>query len=772
MREKLNHAFSPFLHLAFFPAFVFLLFIGENGEPFALSLLFALIFCGLSPIVCSVFFLLSVLISWNFQLFLIAFFQAVLLNLGYLLQKNRYEKTGEERLLFPFLALTLSLVIFVAFAPFTPYSLFDNFGVFFRYALTQKTLIAFVVFLFSATSLVGVKALLYKLLKCRFSGEELCFALLFLLLSGLGCCRFLGLHAYMGIAFTVLLVYNAVTKDASVTLASFLLSIPPALAHGYDAERFFFYGVTLFAFGRFGKLPAVLSLIFLHFTYGFLDGAFLVSSNLLLPVVLSVSLPSLVFIVFPPALLRKMEWALVFYKEKHLPRVAINRNRSAIGERLFELSGVFREIQTAFLTLGGNEAQENAKNFICRQTTATVCQNCQDYKACQRKNRDENLYRLVDIGCAKGKVSLIDLPSALASVCARQNELLSFVNAQIADYHKYMLEAENAKDGRELLARQAQGVSEILKNLALDQSKPVVTYTDKEKRLAIAFLKAGVVCSELLVTGEEGDFSLSLVTFGEVSVKKIAKIASSYFNLPMIVAEKIPLSKNKFCCVLKRRPKLDAAFGVATRTKTGEMKSGDTHAVVKIDERKFMVALSDGMGSGEYAKQISESTIALLESFYRAKMPSATVLSTVNKLLTFSKEETFACVDIAVIDLDSGQADVIKIGSPSGFILSGSRLTLLESESLPLGILDAVRPTTASHILSFDDVLLFLSDGITSAFPSTSDLYEILKTVPASNPQALADGLMDCALNAYGGIALDDMTVVAVRVFSSEKEIA
>ena len=111
MREKLNHAFSPFLHLAFFPAFVFLLFIGENGEPFALSLLFALIFCGLSPIVCSVFFLLSVLISWNFQLFLIAFFQAVLLNLGYLLQKNRYEKTGEERLLFPFLALTLSLAL-------------------------------------------------------------------------------------------------------------------------------------------------------------------------------------------------------------------------------------------------------------------------------------------------------------------------------------------------------------------------------------------------------------------------------------------------------------------------------------------------------------------------------------------------------------------------------------------------------------------------------------------------------------------------------------
>lgn len=767
MRAQKTKGFSLPLHLIFFPAFVFLQFIGENGEPFALTALFSLIFSGLSPLVCGCFYLLSVLILWDFKLLLIDFFQTVALLLGFLLEKNRHEKTGDDGVLFPFLSLAVALTLFVVFSPFIPYELPSSFGGFFSFALTQKISVAFVIFLFSATSLVGVKALLFKLLKCRFSGEELCFSLLFLLVVGLGCCRFLGLYAYLGIAFLTLLVYTAVTKDASVIFASFLLSLPPALVHGLSVERFFFYGVALFVFSRYGRLASVFALFSVTFFYGFLDGAFLVSSNLLLPVVLSASIPAILFILCPTAVLRKMEWALIFYKEKHLPRVAINRNRSAIGERLFEISGVFREIQSAFLTLGGNEAQENAKAYICRQTTATVCQNCDDYKTCLHKNRDENLYKLVDIGCAKGKVSLIDVPTPLASVCARQSDLLFFVNGQIADYHKYMLEAENAAAGRELLARQAQGVSEILKNLALEQSKPVASYTEKEKQLSIAFLKAGVVCSEILVSGEEGDFTLSLVSFGEINVKKIGKIASEYFNLPMIVSEKIALSKNKFSCILKRRPRLDAAFGVATRTKAGETKSGDTHSVVKIDERKFMVALSDGMGSGEYAKQISESTIALLESFYRAKMPSATVLSTVNKLLTFSKEETFACVDIAIIDLDTGKADVIKIGSPSGFILSGSSLKILESASLPLGILDALRPTSATHVLESDDVLLFLSDGITSAFPSTSDLYEILKTVPTSNPQLLADGLLERALSAYGGVAMDDMTIVAVRVFNA-----
>jgi stage II sporulation protein E len=200
-------------------------------------------------------------------------------------------------------------------------------------------------------------------------------------------------------------------------------------------------------------------------------------------------------------------------------------------------------------------------------------------------------------------------------------------------------------------------------------------------------------------------------------------------------------------------------------TKTGETVSGDTHSVIKIDERKFMVALSDGMGSGEYARKISESTISLLESFYRAKMPSPLVLSAVNKLMTFSKEESFACVDIAIVDLDDGVADIVKIGSPVGFILSGNTVKVLENGTLPLGILDSLHPTSATYELLENDILLFLSDGITGAFGSTTDLYEVLKILPIRNPQQLVDSLLEKALQSYGGVAKDDMTAIAVRIF-------
>jgi stage II sporulation protein E len=316
-----------------------------------------------------------------------------------------------------------------------------------------------------------------------------------------------------------------------------------------------------------------------------------------------------------------------------------------------------------------------------------------------------------------------------------------------------------------LLAGQAKGVSEILKNLALEQSEPLRIYTEKERALSVALLTAGIVCSEVLIYGEEP--TLSLITYGRADVKKIAAVASHLFDMPMMISERIALNKDKYCCILRKKPYFDAAFGVAAMKKTGETASGDTHSVIRIDERKFLVALSDGMGSGEYARRISESTISLLESFYRAKMPSDTVLSTINKLLTFNKEETFACVDIAVVDLDDGRADVVKIGSPVGFILSGNTVRLLENASLPLGILDSLHPDPSAYELLENDTLLFLSDGVTDAVGSTSDLYEVLKTLPSHNPQQLADALLERALQAYGGIAKDDMTALAVRLFKA-----
>ncbi len=766
MRKKIEFP-KLFLNLACLLASVFLAQVGDNHEPFSLTLFYGMGAAGLSPILAALLYLISALPDFSPIPFLLYLAQAALLCIGFYLQrrygKNEFLKTG----VLPLLALSLSLGLFFAFSPFDAYLLPFPLDI-----LIQKAILASAIFLLSAIFSVAMKALLHKLLKCRLREDEIVFILLAFVLVGVGTCRFLSVNAYMGVAFFILLVYAAVTKDSSPPICAFVLSLPPLLVANLSPARFFVYGVAITLFAKSGRLAAVCALLAVFFSYGYLDGLYAYSTDRLVLSVLSAVLPCLLFILIPAPFLRAMENKLVFYREKHLSRIAINRNRAAVGEKLFEISAVFREIEATFASLGMGEADEAARAFIQATVSDEVCAQCQNRELCEQKGGRVALSKLIELGCMKGKASLIDMPSELSALCAQQSNLLYAINRQLVDYRKYMTEAENAACGRALLAGQAQGVSEVLKNLALEQSEPLRLYTDKERALSVALLSAGIVCSEVLVYGDEDDFTLSLITFGKSDVKRIAKIAGELFGVEMMISERLSLSLDKYCCILRKKPYYDAAFGVATIVKHGESASGDTHSVIKIDESKFMVALSDGMGSGEYAKRVSESTISLLESFYRAKMPSELVLSTVNKLLSFNKEESFACVDIAVVDLNSGKAGIVKIGSPVGFILSGNTVRVLENAGLPLGILDAVHPETGEYDLGENDVLLFISDGVSDAFGSTADLYEVLRTLPMRNPQQLADGLLERALAAYGGKAKDDVTVVAVRLFKNISETA
>ena len=49
--------------------------------------------------------------------------------------------------------------------------------------------------------------------------------------------------------------------------------------------------------------------------------------------------------------------------------------------------------------------------------------------------------------------------------------------------------------------------------------------------------------------------------------------------------------------------------------------------MVKINEGKILVALSDGMGSGISAENTSSAAISLIESFYKAGLKSELILS-------------------------------------------------------------------------------------------------------------------------------------------------
>ena len=590
-----------FLYLLFGGAAFCLQAVGDNGEPLSLALLYAVVGAGFSPIACAVLCALPALFPLNIFHFVLLLGQGILVGFGQFIQSKIPKRGLKKSGLISLLCLTAALALFVWLAPFELY-LLPFHEKFTPNAITQKVLIAAFIFLLSAAFSVAVKAVFYKFLKCRLRADEIIFSVLFFVIIGVGICRLFGLNAYMGMAFFILLLFCCATKDANGMLCAFCLSLPPLLTFSISPVNFFLFGTAVCAVIKRGRIAAACALLICFFSLGYFEGLYAYAAPQLVAAVLSVLIPTLLFILIPTPIVRFLENKLIFYREKHLSRVAINRNRAAVGEKLFEISAVFREIQATFTALGASEAETGAKEYIRDCVVREACENCTLYPVCQKRNLTPALDALVGVGCVKGRVTLIDIPRALADACNNQTTLLYALNRQLGEYNNYVTETENAATGRALLAGQAQGVSEILKALALEQSQPLQIYTEKERAFNLALLRAGIVCSEVLVSGEEENLTLSLVTFGKADVKIIAQVATQLFHAPMMISERLPLSDEKFCCILRRKPYFDAAFGVATARKKGAIVSGDTHSVIKLDERKFMVALSDGMGSGEYAR--------------------------------------------------------------------------------------------------------------------------------------------------------------------------
>ncbi len=730
-------------------------FVLPMGEPLSFALYYATLFCNFNPFVMSAFYLACSATALSVSATLSAAVQAMFLLLVCVFYRKLRFRMGYERIVFALLAQLPFIFLFphggYAVFPFPP--------------VLQKLLISCFLILLSIVCEGGMSALLFRAFRSRLSTGELCELALMWLFIGMGVYFALGLPFFYLLSLTLLVGAVTFVKTTAVIPFATVLSLPLTLALRSPAPiaAYTIFSCVMLLFLPYGKTVSVLSLLLTFAGTEYLNGTFSRTAYEIVFTMLSCALPVLLSLCLPDKFVRRINKSLLFYREHTLPRIAVNRNRRAVGEQLFEVSALFRDIENAFNDV---ETPTHVANQICEKLKNGVCKNCANRRACEASRVFDSFEKLVAVGRAKGRVNLIDLPCELAAHCSSTSGLLFSLNNILAEYARVDLELGAAREGRKLLAEQAHGVSEVLKDIALSESEEFV-FSEEENRLAETLAKEGILSSEIFLYGEEERFTATLTLDSAANGKRVCKIASEALGIPLTLAEKLPLTQDRACFVFKRKANFDASFGVAACKKDGELTSGDTHSILKIDERRFLTALSDGMGSGEEARAISDRTISLLESFYKAKMPSDTVMSTVNSLVAFSSEERFACLDVAAVNLDTGIADVVKIGSPVGFVLSGETLEVLEGDSLPIGVLETVHPVCLRVEMKADDFLIFMSDGITSAFGSSSDLCAYLSRLHPLNPQSLAEEILENALKRYHGHAEDDMTVLTVKLTKS-----
>ncbi|MBQ8427480.1 MAG: SpoIIE family protein phosphatase [Clostridia bacterium] len=631
-----------------------------------------------------------------------------------------------------------------------------------------RALVSVFTVILTLISVIAGKAIVEKGLKFKLGFEEFATIAIMVALFGLGVCNLLSPIVWKAVSILILLYVCYLFKLGTATLISCVLGLSLSIYYANINYVSVFLVLSLSAeslmkLSRFISAPAVILADYLCFILFHVYGAYGVRE--FSPVLIGCS----VFILTPSLILKKLKEKLYTFRERQLVRQTINRNRLMLSNKLYELSGVFLEMSNAFnLFQERSMNDEQAKNAIEKQIYSTVCRECENYARCKKNESNIliDLSKMTDIGFAKGKLTLIDMPRILSSTCTRPNNILYGLNKLLADFRAYKLDSENVKNGRDLVAAEASGIAEILRSLALETGETLKYQSRLERKLSDNLFKSGFTVTEILIYGEGERVSVGMiVAMPEFSVAQLQSIVSKTLSKPMLLTEKADITEDKCYLSFNKAADYDAVFGIAKVTKDGSDTSGDTHSVMRISGDRFLVALSDGMGSGKHAESISSTSLSLIECFYKAGLKSNLILNTVNTLLAINTEDSFTALDISVIDLKSCTADFIKYGSPYGFILNDNGIKIVEGNSLPIGIVEQLKPSVCSSTLCNGDVILLLSDGISDAFGSSGEIIDFLRTLPAKNPQTLANQVLEHALELNGGAKKDDMTALAVRIF-------
>ncbi len=617
-------------------------------------------------------------------------------------------------------------------------------------------------------SYVFTCAVVNKGLKNKFRYEEFASAGILLILLGIGVSNAITPYLWKGISAFLIVLIAFIYRRGVCTVVSALLGCSLAVYYGNInyVSAFILMAVaseSLIGFSRYFSALAITLIDYLAEVLFGVYGAYQLIDFL------SVFLGVAIICILPLKPLKRLKDKLNLFREKQLVRVAINHNRTILSNRLYELSTVFTEMAQAFFSFNQvGLTPERAKTVITNNLCEGVCKECKNSDKCKRKSEQINLgvFKLIDIGFAKGKLSLIDLPPELTENCLYPNNLLFSLNKLLAEYRQVSLDNQNVDTGRKLIAEQADDVSNILRELALDSGTTLRYHAKLEHALSEKLMQNGINVCELLIYGEKNNFSIGMVIcMKEFMLDKIIKIIKQVLNQNVDLFEQYNITQDKCYLSFRKAVPYDVIYGLAINKKDGSAKSGDTHSVTRITDDRFLVALSDGMGSGENANTVSSVSLSLIESFYKAGMQSELILNTVSRLMAISTEENFTALDLSVIDLKTCSADFIKYGAPYGFILSQNGIRIVEGSSIPLGILDHLKPSVCTTSLNDNDMLLLVTDGISDSFSSQGELIDFLKTLPALNPQTLCDSIMNKALSKTDGKKKDDMTVLAVRIF-------
>lgn len=465
-------------------------------------------------------------------------------------------------------------------------------------------------------------------------------------------------------------------------------------------------------------------------------------------------------------------------------------NLNQVSEAIQEMATTYKQAQTVIAEHSATERNANKQIFI-----AELLNNLEPY-------RENMLYD--DIADVDGKIIeqifeyLLDKQeidrTALLNIFAKCNSFIvgtddtnisSYMEENIAqivrtinisykisklDFIWRKKAAENKKTMGKQLNEVSKAIQKMAENIELDLQNEA--QYSKEKSEIIELLKQKSINVEDITIKKENRYILEIYLEEILEQSKIEltkKILTQVFQEKIVENEEASVGK-KICFISE--DKYDMAIATSEMTKSKSEESGDSILNIRLKDGKYLIALSDGMGTGLKAKQSSEKALRMLENLLLSGFDKKISLDLINTSLMNQNSEMFATLDIAIVDLYKGNIEFIKSGACPTYIKNKKSVQVVKSNSLPTGIVGENNLQIFDKDISSGDIMLMCSDGILDANIEYKNkelwLKYVLEDIETTNTKKIADLILNEAIDNNFGVVKDDMSLIVCKF--KEKE--
>ena len=319
---------------------------------------------------------------------------------------------------------------------------------------------------------------------------------------------------------------------------------------------------------------------------------------------------------------------------------------------------------------------------------------------------------------------------------------------------------------------QLGSVSKVISNIASSLNEDIQKeekYDNEKQQITLLLKQKEIYTEEISIQKKKEERYLISIyldkTTQEIDQKAIENIEQI---LTKILGEPIVLNyENDESINFLSGNKYKMVMGIAKMAKSKSDVSGDNTLQIKLKDGKYLIAISDGMGSGKEANESSKTALNMLEKLLKSGFNKDESIELINTTILNTKEEIFATLDIAIIDLYKGNIEFIKNGAAPTYIKNKKKVQLIKSLSLPAGLVNNVNLTIYDKDIENNDIMVMCSDGIIDSNIEYKNkelwLKYLLEDIETENTQKIADLVLNEAIDNNFGIAKDDMSLIVCK---------